>query len=179
MSRPRAPLCPLLTLTLALVLTGCKKDSSPTEPPTPTGGPTIAAASGARVPLAGTWRSRCFTAPPGSPVASLRETFVISEAAISIELSGFLSADCSGLSITEDSAVDYSLGAEGDALLAGRTVGVTRVDGTVRENGESFRQIFHVDDAGVHRLYHGELDGGPTDSDGYPTELFEESLERQ
>ena len=139
----------------------------------------ITASSGAAVILPGTWRSRCFTAPAGSPVASVQETFVISAEEIAISIAGFLVANCSGVTLTEELTVDYTLGAEETATLEGQSVGVTRVDGTVQASGEPFRQVLHIDDSGSHLLYHGSLDGGPTDSEGYPTELFEESLERQ
>jgi len=166
---------PLLLLTLT---PGCENKSSPTEPP-PNGGPTITASSGAAVALAGTWRSRCFGAPQGSLVVSAQETFTITAEEIVISIVGFLAANCSGVTVTEELTVDYTLGAEATAKLIDAVVGVTRVDGTVLSSSDAFRQIFHIDDSGVHLLYHGVLEGGQTDADGYPTELFEEPLERQ
>ncbi len=139
----------------------------------------IRAASGNFVPLAGTWQSRCFTAPAGSPIASLRETFVIDDDSIVIELSGFPSSGCSGLEVSQEFVVTYVLGAETTARLGGAQVPVTRITGTVEATGESFLQVFHVDDTAVHRLFHGDLDDPPVDADGYPTALFEESLERR
>lgn len=180
MNNPRSSRLPLpaLALVLLFVLPGCNDDSSPTEPPAPPVGPTITAASGATVPLAGTWRSACFTAPPGSPTLAVEETFVFFDSEIVITVAGFLTADCSGVTLSQELTVDYALGAESSATLAGQRVGVTRVDGTERDSGEPFLQILHVDDSGAHRLYHGALDDPPTDAEGYPVELFEEFLER-
>ena len=172
------PLRLTLALWLLAAVSGCENKSSPTEPPS-SGGPTITASSGAQAALAGTWRSRCFAAPAGSPVAAVQETFVINAAAIEISLAGFSGADCSGISVAEEFTVDYRLAAESRATLAGRSVVVTRIEGTVQASGDDFLQVLHIDDGGVHRLYHGLLDSGPSDAEGYPTVLFEEPLDRQ
>ena len=101
---------------------------------------------------------------------------------ITIELETFANPTCSGGVVnTRNVRLDARLGEENVATLAGADVAVTRVDGTDLTQNEPFKQVFHVDDTqAADRLFHGVFadDGGAVDTDGYPTELFEDFLER-
>jgi len=99
------------------------------------------------------------------------ELFTFTETTVTLKIDRYSNPDCTGAFSQQTMTLDMQRVDKSMALLDGEEVIANRFILNDLDSGQEVKILFYVDDRGDEPLLtHGELDG-PTDSEGFPSEI--------